>query len=69
MKDCRHAPIHGDFMLILVVFLFGLAHVFLVVFLSNFAENELQAIQFAPLTALPSMTLCGMLVPINSLPV
>ena len=63
------ATVRGNFfMLILVAFLFGLAHVFLAVFLSNFAANELQAIQFAPLTALPSMALSGMLVPINSLP-
>jgi ABC-2 type transport system permease protein len=42
--------------------------VFLAVFLSNFAENELQAIQFAPLIAFPSMALSGMLVPVKSLP-
>lgn len=62
--------VHGNvFLLIFAALLFGLAHVFLAVFLSNFAQNELQAIQFAPLTALPSMALGGMLVPIVSLPV
>lgn len=62
--------VHGNvFLLIFAALIFGIAHVFLAVFLSNFAQNELQAIQFAPLTALPSMALGGMLVPIVSLPV
>ena len=64
------ATVQGNvFLLIFAVTLFGLAHVFLAVFLGNFAQNEMQAIQFAPLTALPSMALGGMLVPIVSLPV
>ncbi|MCK4895516.1 MAG: ABC transporter permease [Candidatus Heimdallarchaeota archaeon] len=64
------AKVQGNvFLLIFAAFLFGLAHVFLAVFLANFAQNELQAIQFAPLTAIPSMALGGMLVPIVSLPV
>ncbi len=64
------AKVQGNvFLLIFAVTLFGLAHVFLAVFLGNFAQNEMQAIQFAPLTALPSMALGGMLVPIVSLPV
>ncbi|MHA1465372.1 MAG: ABC transporter permease [Candidatus Heimdallarchaeaceae archaeon] len=63
------AKVQGNvFLLILGAFLFGIAHVFMAVFLSNFAENELQAMQFAPLTAIPSMALSGMLVPISSLP-
>ena len=48
--------------------LYALAHVFLAVFLANFAKNELQAVQMAPLIALPSMALSGMLVPVNSFP-
>jgi ABC-2 type transport system permease protein len=36
--------------------------------LSNFARNELQAVQLAPIIALPSMALSGMLVPVSSLP-
>lgn len=48
--------------------LYALAHVLMAVFLSNFAKNELQAVQLAPLIALPSMALSGMLVPVNSLP-
>jgi ABC-2 type transport system permease protein len=63
------ARVQGNvFLLIFAALLFGIAHVFMAVFLSNFAQNELQAIQFAPLTALPSMALGGMLVPIVSLP-
>ena len=48
--------------------LYALAHIFLAVFLSNFARNELQAVQIAPLIALPSMALSGMLIPVNSFP-
>lgn len=48
--------------------LYALAHIFLAVFLSNFARNELQAVQMAPLIALPSMALSGMLIPINTFP-
>ncbi len=63
------AKVQGNvFLLIFAALLFGIAHVFLAVFLANFAQNELQAIQFAPLTAIPSMAIGGMLVPIVSLP-
>lgn len=63
------AKVQGNvFLLIFAALLFGLAHVFLAVFLANFAQNELQAIQFAPLTAIPSMALGGMMVPTISLP-
>jgi ABC-2 type transport system permease protein len=48
--------------------LYALAHIFLAVFLSNFAKNELQAVQMAPLIALPSMALSGMLIPVNAFP-
>jgi len=48
--------------------LYALSQVLLAVFLSNFAKNEFQAVQLAPLIALPSMALSGMLVPVNSLP-
>ncbi len=64
------AKVQGNvFLLIFAAILFGLAHVFMAVFLANFAQNELQAIQFAPLTAIPSMALGGMMVPTISLPV
>jgi ABC-2 type transport system permease protein len=48
--------------------LYSLVQVLLAVFLSNFAKNEFQAVQLAPLIALPSMALSGMLVPIYGLP-
>ena len=54
--------------LIFAAMLYALTHVLIAVFLSNFAKNELQAVQMAPLIALPSLALSGMLVPVNSLP-
>jgi ABC-2 type transport system permease protein len=48
--------------------IYALVHVLMAVSLSNFARNELQAVQLAPLIAFPSMALSGMLVPVNSLP-
>lgn len=56
------------FLLIFAIIIYALLHVLLAVFLSNYAENELQAVQMAPLIALPSMAVTGMLIPINSLP-
>lgn len=61
--------VKGSFLLLLTAaLLYGLAHVFLALFLSNFADNELQAIQVAVLIALPSLALSGMLIPLTSLP-
>ncbi len=63
------AVVRGNFALLFFgAVLYALAHVFLAVFLSNFAKNELQAVQMAPLIALPSMALSGMLVTVNSFP-
>lgn len=63
------ATIKGDiFILIGAAFLYAVAHILLAVFLSNFAQNELQAVQFAPIISFPSMALSGMLVPVNTLP-
>jgi ABC-2 type transport system permease protein len=56
------------FLLFFGAVLYALAHVFMAVFLSNFAKNELQAVQMAPLIALPSMALSGMLIPVISFP-
>jgi ABC-type multidrug transport system permease subunit len=56
------------FLLFFGAVLYALAHVFLAVFLSNFAKNELQAVQMAPLIALPSMALSGMLIPVTTFP-
>ena len=38
------------------------------IFLSIFARNELQAVQFIPLVIIPQGLLCGLLIPIQSLP-
>jgi len=63
------AKVRGNaFLLIFAALLFALAHIFMAVFLANFARNELQAIQFAPLTAIPSMALGGLLIPVVGLP-
>jgi len=63
------AAVRGDpALLVTAAVLYGLVQVLLAVFLSNFARNEFQAVQLAPLIALPSMALSGMLVPIYSLP-
>ena len=64
------ATVAGNFtLLMLAAFMYAIVHVLLAVFLSNFAENELQAMQMVPIIALPSMALSGMLVPVDSLPV
>ncbi len=61
--------VQGNFALLFSgAVLYALAHIFLAVFLSNFAKNELQAVQMAPLIALPSMALSGMLIPVNAFP-
>ncbi|MGD0450933.1 MAG: ABC transporter permease [Candidatus Bathyarchaeia archaeon] len=63
------AVVQGSiYLLFLGAVLYALAHVFMAIFLSNFAKNELQAVQIAPLIALPSMALSGMLIPVNSFP-
>ncbi|MBI2938524.1 MAG: ABC transporter permease [Thaumarchaeota archaeon] len=63
------AAVKGNLaVLIFAAVLYALTHVLIAVFLSNFAKNELQAVQMAPLIALPSLALSGMLVPVNSLP-
>jgi ABC-2 type transport system permease protein len=54
--------------LIFAAVIYALTHVLISVFLSNFAKNELQAVQMAPLISLPSLALSGMLIPVNSLP-
>jgi ABC-2 type transport system permease protein len=63
------AVVRGDFLLLFTAaILYTLSQVLLAVFLSNFARNEFQAVQLAPLIGFPSMALSGMLVPISSLP-
>lgn len=63
------AVVRGSLILLFLgAVLYALAHIFLAVFLSNFTRNELQAVQMAPLIALPSMALSGMLIPVSTLP-
>jgi ABC-2 type transport system permease protein len=64
------AAVKGNIILLyLTMALFTLTNVLLAVFLSNFAKNELQAVQMAPILSLPAMALSGVLTPVNSLPV
>ena len=57
---------------VLVTYLFlillGMGHQCLGIMLSSGAKNELQAIQFIPIIIFPSILLCGMLFPIESVP-
>jgi|GEM_PF-135679 len=46
----------------------GMGHQCLGILLSSGAKNELQAIQFVPLIIFPSILLCGLLFPIESIP-
>jgi ABC-2 type transport system permease protein len=63
------AIVQGSFLILLLgAISYALLTIFLAVFLSNFAKNELQAIQMVPLIVLPSMALSGMLIPVSSFP-
>ncbi|MFQ5978612.1 MAG: ABC transporter permease [Candidatus Heimdallarchaeota archaeon] len=63
------AQVRGNLgLLIIAIILYGTIFVCLGAFLSNFARNELQAVQMGPLIALPSMAVSGFLVPIETLP-
>jgi len=63
------AIVQGSFVILLSgAVLYALLNIFLAVFLSNFAKNELQAVQMVPLILLPSMALSGMLIPVSSFP-
>jgi len=55
-------------LLFLGALLFALLNIFMAIFLSNFAKNELQAVQMVPLIVLTSMALSGTLIPVVSLP-
>ena len=63
------ALVQGSFILLFFgAVLYALLNIFLAVFLSNFAKNELQAVQMVPLITLASMALSGMLIPVDSFP-
>jgi ABC-2 type transport system permease protein len=63
------AVVQGSFALLFFgAVLYASLNIFLAVFLSNFARNELQAVQMVPLITLTSMALSGMLIPVDSFP-
>jgi ABC-2 type transport system permease protein len=63
------AIVQGSFVILFFgAVLYALLNIFLAVFLSNFAKNELQAVQMVLLVTLPSMALSGMLIPVSSFP-
>ncbi len=63
------ATVQGNWLLLLfAIIIYSLSFVFLGVFLSTQARNELQAVQMAPLITLPSLAISGFLIPIESLP-
>jgi ABC-2 type transport system permease protein len=51
------------------VILFSIGTIMLAILLSRLARNEFQAVQLAPMIAIPSIALSGFLVPIQTLPV
>ncbi|MDH5403231.1 MAG: ABC-2 transporter permease [Candidatus Heimdallarchaeota archaeon] len=64
-----HVPIQGSLgLLLFIMIIYALNNVLFAVFMSNFAQNELQAVQMAPLIALPSLAISGLMVPVSSLP-
>ncbi|MHA1910572.1 MAG: ABC transporter permease [Candidatus Kariarchaeaceae archaeon] len=64
-----NVKVQGNIPLLLVAgFIFGLTFVFMGIFISNFATNELQAVQFVPLLTMPQLALSGFMVPVDSLP-
>jgi ABC-2 type transport system permease protein len=60
---------NGDLWQIVVFqILIGILAVCLGIFISVFAKNEFQMVQFIPLIILPQMFLCGLLWPISTMP-
>jgi ABC-2 type transport system permease protein len=60
---------NGDLWQIVVFQIFvGILAVCLGIFISVFAKNEFQMVQFIPLIILPQMFLCGLLWPISTMP-
>ena len=60
---------HGDlWQIILFQILIGILAVCLGIFISAFAKNEFQMIQFIPLIIVPQVFICGLIFPVNQLP-
>lgn len=64
------ATVRGDLLLVVgFVILFSVGTIMLAIFLSRLARNEFQAVQLAPMIAIPSIALSGFLMPVQTLPV
>jgi ABC-2 type transport system permease protein len=62
-------PFHGDlWQIILFQILLGILAVSLGIFISAFARNEFQMIQFIPLIIVPQVFICGLIFPVSQLP-
>ncbi len=60
---------YGDlWQIILFQILIGILAVCLGIFISAFAKNEFQMIQFIPLIIVPQVFICGLIFPVNQLP-
>jgi ABC-2 type transport system permease protein len=64
-----HAEFNGDLWQILVFqIIIGVMAVCLGIFISVFARNEFQMVQFVPLIIVPQVFICGLLFPVSQLP-
>ena len=60
---------HGDlWQIIIFQLLIGILSVSLGIFISAFAKNEFQMVQFIPLIIVPQVFVCGLIFPVNSMP-
>jgi ABC-2 type transport system permease protein len=60
---------HGDlWQIVIFQILIGIMAVCLGIFISVFAKNEFQMVQFIPLIIVPQIFLCGLLWPVNQMP-
>jgi ABC-2 type transport system permease protein len=60
---------HGDlWQIILFQILIGILAVCLGIFISAFARNEFQMVQFIPLIIVPQVFVCGLIFPVNQMP-
>jgi ABC-2 type transport system permease protein len=63
------ADFNGDLWQIIVFqILIGILAVCLGIFISAFARNEFQMVQFIPLIIVPQIFVCGLLFPVNQMP-
>ena len=60
---------HGDlYQIIVFQLLIGILAVSLGIFISAFARNEFQMVQFIPLIIVPQVFVCGLIFPVNQMP-